>query len=127
MASRAVSQGLSCFGLADVRNRPNKEKDCPLCRKCLLALFIDLQDDAGWYLRDFLGPDGLAALSTWLHDPGVNDPSEWAGLHVPYYELARRHLRSAHDDGFFAGMAEEQKYHQHVLEAIIGKYQQGGG
>jgi hypothetical protein len=91
--------------------------------------YADNPDEESSSLIGFLGPDGMATLITWVYEPGVKDPSEWAKLfrrlHLPYYEEARLYWHRADADGYFADTAEETRYSQDVLKEIIEKYSPG--
>ena len=80
------------------------------------------------HLKQFLGLDGMAELTAWVHSPGVKNLEEWAEifrrLHVPHYEEARQYWQKAENDGAFAETDPSYVYTQDMLKHVIEEYGQ---
>ena len=85
-------------------------------------------------LSEFIPPDGLAALYSFLdvgpyHDPhqkyslGIQDVREYTEilrrLTIPHYEEARLYWNNAKHNGFFDGANEVSIYEQTTLKRLI--------
>jgi len=99
-------------------------------RECRFDWMVERRRDNGIVhddgLESFLGTDGLVRLLRMMARPNGLDPSDIAvlvsRLHVPGYEQARTHIRTASSEGLFSLDDDTGLLRLDQIEVLLNEY-----